>query len=116
MDSIEFSVARPPHTKTGLATRPVARTAPKLPTGLNPDEVAARIVTVIKDGEKDLPVEPFTTSSLFRRVRAQAFQVQLLGPAELLSVVFHAHGAQRGLVLQFRPWFPLHISPVFSIL
>jgi cyclic-di-GMP-binding biofilm dispersal mediator protein len=58
--SIEVIDARPPHTETGLADRPVAGTAPKLPTGLDPDSVAARIVLGIKDGERDLPVEAFT--------------------------------------------------------
>lgn len=53
---------RPPHTETGLANRPIAGVAPKLPTGLEPDAVAARIITAIKDGERDLPVESFTPS------------------------------------------------------
>jgi cyclic-di-GMP-binding biofilm dispersal mediator protein len=57
---IDVIDARPPHTETGLATRPVAGVAPKLPTGLEPDAVAARLVTAIKDGERDLPVEAFT--------------------------------------------------------
>jgi cyclic-di-GMP-binding biofilm dispersal mediator protein len=52
---------RPPHTETGLANRPIAGVAPKLPTGLDPNVVAARIITAIKDGEKDLPVEAFTS-------------------------------------------------------
>ena len=54
---------RPPHTETGLANRPIAGVAPKLPTGLEPDAVATRIITAIKDGERDLPVEAFTSSS-----------------------------------------------------
>lgn len=54
---------RPPHTETGLVNRPLAGVAPKLPTGLEPDVVAARIITAIKDGERDLPVEAFTSSS-----------------------------------------------------
>jgi cyclic-di-GMP-binding biofilm dispersal mediator protein len=52
---------RPPHTETGLANRPIAGSAPKLPTGLDPEVVAARIVTAIRDGEKDLPVEAFSS-------------------------------------------------------
>lgn len=60
---IDVIDARPPHTETGLASRPVAGIAPKLPTGLNPDDVAARLVTAIKDGEKDLPVEAFALPS-----------------------------------------------------
>jgi short-subunit dehydrogenase len=57
---IDVIDARPPHTETGLATRPLAGVAPKLPKGLDPDTVAARIVSAIKDGERDLPVESFS--------------------------------------------------------
>lgn len=60
---IDVIDVRPPHTETGLANRPIAGVAPKLPTGLVPDAVAARIVTAIRDGERDLPVEAFTSSS-----------------------------------------------------
>jgi short-subunit dehydrogenase len=42
---------RPPHTETGLATRPLAGTAPKMPVGLDPSVVAERIVTAIEQGE-----------------------------------------------------------------
>jgi cyclic-di-GMP-binding biofilm dispersal mediator protein len=59
---IDVIDVRPPHTETGLANRPIAGVAPKLPTGLDPDAVAARIVTAIKDGERDLPVESFIAS------------------------------------------------------
>jgi cyclic-di-GMP-binding biofilm dispersal mediator protein len=59
---IDVIDVRPPHTETGLANRPIAGTAPKLPSGLDPDAVAARIVTAIKDGERDLPVESFISS------------------------------------------------------
>jgi NAD(P)-dependent dehydrogenase (short-subunit alcohol dehydrogenase family) len=51
--------ARPGHTETGLATRPIAGQAPRFPTGLDPDAVAARIVRAIVDGEKDLPSSSF---------------------------------------------------------
>jgi len=51
--------ARPPHTETGLATRPVAGTAPRFPQGLDPGAVAARIVTAVRDGETDLPSAAF---------------------------------------------------------
>ena len=40
---------RPPHTETGLAERPIAGTAPSLPAGRDPDDVAARIVAAIRD-------------------------------------------------------------------
>ena len=56
---IDVIDARPPHTETGLATRPLAGTAPKMPEGLMPDVVAARIVTAVVAGERDLPSEGF---------------------------------------------------------
>jgi NAD(P)-dependent dehydrogenase (short-subunit alcohol dehydrogenase family) len=55
--------ARPGHTDTGLATRAVAGTAPAFGAALDPDDVAARIVRAIVDGEKDLPSTAFTASS-----------------------------------------------------
>lgn len=57
---IDVIDVRPPHTETGLVNRALAGVAPKLPTGLDPEVVAARIVAAIKDGERDLPVEAFT--------------------------------------------------------
>lgn len=50
---------RPPHTETGLADRPVAGTAPRLPAGKDPDDVAARVVRAIVEGERDLPASEF---------------------------------------------------------
>lgn len=41
---------RPPHTETGLAGRPIAGEAPRLPTGLEPSSVAATVVTELLDG------------------------------------------------------------------
>ncbi|MGI9197619.1 MAG: SDR family NAD(P)-dependent oxidoreductase [Candidatus Nanopelagicales bacterium] len=58
-DGIRLLDARPPHTETGLATRPLAGQAPRLPQGLEPEAVAARIVAAIRDGEKDLPSTAF---------------------------------------------------------
>lgn len=52
--------ARPPHTETGLATRPVAGTAPRFPQGLDPAAVASRIIAAVRDGETDLPSASFT--------------------------------------------------------
>lgn len=52
---------RPPHTETGLATRPVAGEAPRLPTGLDPEAVAERVVRALADDERDLPSTAFTT-------------------------------------------------------
>lgn len=51
--------ARPPHTETGLATRPLAGTAPRLPTGLDPAAVAERIVVAIESGVDELPAAEF---------------------------------------------------------
>ncbi|MGB3351793.1 MAG: SDR family NAD(P)-dependent oxidoreductase [Mycobacterium sp.] len=51
--------ARPPHTETGLAGRPISGTAPKLRDGLQPDAVAERIVTAIRAGEREVPAEAF---------------------------------------------------------
>ena len=42
---------RPPHTETGLATRPLAGDAPKMPTGLEPATVAERLVVAIEQGD-----------------------------------------------------------------
>jgi cyclic-di-GMP-binding biofilm dispersal mediator protein len=53
--------ARPPHTETGLAQRPLAGTAPSLPVGLAPDLVAARIVDAVLTGTTELAPEDFTT-------------------------------------------------------
>ena len=53
--------ARPPHTETGLADRPIAGTAPKMPDGLDPADVARVIVDAIADGDTtDLPSSAFT--------------------------------------------------------
>ena len=51
--------ARPPHTETGLASRAIAGTPPKFPAGLDPLQVARRIVQAIADGETDLPSSAF---------------------------------------------------------
>lgn len=51
--------ARPPHTETGLAERPLFGTAPRLPAGLDPQAVAARILAAIQGGETDLPSSAF---------------------------------------------------------
>jgi cyclic-di-GMP-binding biofilm dispersal mediator protein len=56
---IDVIDARPPHTETGLATRAIAGSAPKMPVGLTPDAVAQRVVQAIMAGERDLPTESF---------------------------------------------------------
>ena len=50
---------RPPHTETGLAGRPIAGQAPRLPTGKDPADVARRIVDALAAGEHDLGADAF---------------------------------------------------------
>jgi NAD(P)-dependent dehydrogenase (short-subunit alcohol dehydrogenase family) len=50
---------RPPHTETGLATRPIAGSAPRLPEGLAPAVVAARVVAAIEQGEAEVASTQF---------------------------------------------------------
>lgn len=52
--------ARPGHTGTALSEHPIAGQAPGFGAALDPDVVAARIVTAILEGEKDLPSTAFT--------------------------------------------------------
>ncbi len=52
--------ARPPHTETGLATRPIAGQAPTMPEGLAPDVVATTICDAIDGTSTDLPATAFT--------------------------------------------------------
>ena len=51
--------ARPPHTETGLAERPVEGTAPKMPSGLDPAHVSAVICDAIAGDATDLPSTAF---------------------------------------------------------
>ncbi len=51
--------ARPPHTETGLATRPLDGTAPRMPVGLDPAAVARRILEGIAAGETELASSAF---------------------------------------------------------
>lgn len=55
---------RPPHTETGLADRPIAGQAPRLPVGLAPASVAERIVTAIENGDAELSAEQFTDDAV----------------------------------------------------
>lgn len=57
---IQVCDARPPHTETGLAQRPLAGSAPALPTGLSPDLVAERIIAAILVGSAEIPSEGFS--------------------------------------------------------
>ena len=76
--------ARPGHTETGLATRPLAGEAPKFPTGFDPAAVVQRIVEAIVSDERDLP------STAFSEVPAAASQMV---PAEEVSTRTGAHPA-----------------------
>lgn len=58
-EGIRVLDARPPHTETGLASRPIAGMAPTMPQGLEPELVAARIVAAIVNNEKDVPTAAF---------------------------------------------------------
>lgn len=51
--------ARPPHTETGLAQRPIAGVAPTMPAGLDPVSVARTICDAIDGGTTDLPASAF---------------------------------------------------------
>ena len=53
--------ARPPHTETGLATRPIAGRAPKMPTGFAPASVAATICDALAGDATDLPSSAFVS-------------------------------------------------------
>lgn len=51
--------ARPPHTESGLASHPIAGTAPRMPVGLSPAHVARVICDAIESGADDLPSTAF---------------------------------------------------------
>jgi len=51
-DGVRVVDVRPGHTETGLANRAITGQAPTLPQGLDPDQVAARIVATISNGER----------------------------------------------------------------
>jgi NAD(P)-dependent dehydrogenase (short-subunit alcohol dehydrogenase family) len=51
---------RAPHTETGLVNRALFGEAPKMPQGLSPQQVAARILQAVESGEKDLPADAFS--------------------------------------------------------
>ena len=52
--------AQPPHTETGLATRPLAGRAPAMPRGLDPAAVAERVVAAIERDETRVLAADFT--------------------------------------------------------
>lgn len=51
---------RPPHTETGLAGRTMFGSPPALPTGLDPEVVARRVVEAIEADERDVPSAAFS--------------------------------------------------------
>lgn len=57
--SVRVLDARPPHTETGLADRPLAGTAPRMPAGLAPEHVAKVICDALERGDSDLPSSAF---------------------------------------------------------
>jgi NAD(P)-dependent dehydrogenase (short-subunit alcohol dehydrogenase family) len=59
---ITVTDVRPPHTETGLATRAIGGTPPRLPVGLDPATVAERIVRAIEDGEQEVSSAQFSPS------------------------------------------------------
>ena len=58
-EGIRVVDVRPPHTETGLVLRAVHGEAPRLPEGLSPDAVAARIVGAITGDDKDVASTDF---------------------------------------------------------
>ena len=50
---------RPPHTETGLATRPLAGQAPRLPRGLEPSLVADAVLDAVEGGRGELASDAF---------------------------------------------------------
>ena len=57
-DGITVLDARPPHMETGLADRPLAGEAPRMPAGHDIDEVVELIVTGLVDGRSELVADP----------------------------------------------------------
>ncbi|MGL5929529.1 MAG: SDR family NAD(P)-dependent oxidoreductase [Dermatophilaceae bacterium] len=50
---------RPPHTNTGLAGRPIAGTAPTLPEGHDPQQVADAVLDAVESGRTELASADF---------------------------------------------------------
>ncbi len=60
-DGIRVLDARPGHTETGLAGRAISGVSPNFPSGMNPDDVVARIIQAIEADEKDLASGAFSS-------------------------------------------------------
>lgn len=58
-DGIDVIDLRAPHTETGLASRPLAGTAPKFPDGADPDHVVDVIMRAIDEGARDVSPDAF---------------------------------------------------------
>ena len=52
--------ARPGHTETDLSRHPIAGERPAFPVGYAPAAVVTRILTAVRDDERDLPSSAFT--------------------------------------------------------
>lgn len=50
-EGIQVLEARPPHTETGLAARPLFGAAPSMPKGLEPEHVVLKIIEALNNGE-----------------------------------------------------------------
>ncbi|GGK60268.1 SDR family NAD(P)-dependent oxidoreductase [Ornithinimicrobium pekingense] len=61
-DAVDVIDLRPPHTETGLAGRALAGRQPTMPTGLDPDAVAARMLRGIVDREPVVGPAAFRTA------------------------------------------------------
>ncbi|MFM5904495.1 MAG: SDR family NAD(P)-dependent oxidoreductase [Micrococcales bacterium] len=59
-EKIQVLDARPGHTETGLATRPLFGVAPAMPAGMDPQHVTSAILSAIDAGESVLPSASFT--------------------------------------------------------
>ncbi len=51
---------RAPHTETGLTGRALWGHAPKMPEGLSPNKVVARVMQALESAERDLPSSAFS--------------------------------------------------------
>jgi len=58
-ERIDVLDARPPHTETGLVTRALDGSAPTMPKGLEPTEVAERIVAAIEARQSQILPDEF---------------------------------------------------------
>ena len=62
-EKIRVIDVRAPHSETGLVSRSLGGTAPKLPEGLPPQVVVDRVLRAVEGGERDLPAEAFVSDA-----------------------------------------------------